>query len=155
LIANVPLNVSLEELLPMAVAEMEVVGKEDHESLRMPPGIALARVHKQLARTHKSLPTNCKTVQCKRSRIVSLVRSIERKPILNYQFSQEEVTLIRLALGIALKQFEDCLEGEAPQMLAYINQSSWSEASQTARTMIEQLSVPGLVLTINAQRRRN
>jgi hypothetical protein len=77
----------------------------------------------------------------------------ERKPILNYQFSQEEVTLIRLALGIALKQFEDCLEGEAPQMLAYINQPSWSEASQAARTMIEQLSIPGLVLTINTQAR--
>ena len=45
---------------------------------------------------------------------------------------------------------------EAPQMLAYINQPSWSEASQAARTIIEQLSVPDLVLTINAQgRRRN
>ena len=53
----------------------------------------------------------------------------------------------------ALKQFEDCLEGEAPQMLAYINQPSWSEASQAARTMIEQLSIPGLVLTINTQAR--
>ena len=84
-----------------------------------------------------------------------LARSKERKPILNYQFSQEEVTLLRLALGIALKQFEDCLDGEAPQMLTYLNQPSWSEASQAARTMIEQLSGPGLVLTINAQRRRN
>jgi len=78
-----------------------------------------------------------------------------KKPILNPQFSADEVILLRLALGVALRQFEDCLDGEAPQMLTYLNQPSWSEASQAARTMIEQLSVPGLVLTINAQRRRN
>jgi hypothetical protein len=80
-------------------------------------------------------------------------RSKERKPNLNYQFSHEEVTLLRLALGIALRQFEDCLDGEAPQMLTYINQPSWSEASQAARAMIEQLSIPGVVVTISAQAR--
>jgi hypothetical protein len=80
-------------------------------------------------------------------------RSKERKPNLNYQFSHDEVTLLRLALGIALRQFEDCLDGEAPQMLAYINQPSWSDASQAARAMIEQLSIPGVVVTIGAQAR--
>jgi hypothetical protein len=74
----------------------------------------------------------------------------ERKPTLNYQFSHHEVTMMRLALGVALRQFEDCRDGEAPQMLAYINQPSWSEASQAARTMIERLSVPGVVVMINA-----
>ena len=82
-----------------------------------------------------------------------LARSKERKPILNYQFSHDEVTLLRLALGIALRQFEDCLDGEAPQMLSYINQPAWSDASQAARTMIEQLSVPDVVVTISAQAR--
>ena len=80
-------------------------------------------------------------------------RSKERKPNLNYQFSHDEVTLLRLALGIALRQFEDCLDGEAPQMLTYINQPSWSEASQAARAMIEQISIPGVVVTISAQAR--
>jgi len=60
--------------------------------------------------------------------------------------------MLRLALGVALRQFEDCCDGEAPQMLAYINQPSWSEASQAARTMLERLSVPGMVVTINAPR---
>jgi hypothetical protein len=72
---------------------------------------------------------------------------------LNYQFSHDEVTLLRLALGIALRQFEECLDGEAPQMLSYINQPAWSDASQAARTMIEQLSVPDVVVTISAQAR--
>ena len=80
-------------------------------------------------------------------------RSEERKPNLNYQFSHDEVTLLRLALGIALRQFEDCLDGETPQMLTYINQPSWSEASQAARAMIEQLTIPGVVVTISAQAR--
>ena len=79
-------------------------------------------------------------------------RSKERKPNLNYQFSHDEVTLLRLALGIALRQFEDCLDGEAPEMLI-INQPSWSEASQAARAMIEQISIPGVVVTISAQAR--
>ena len=74
----------------------------------------------------------------------------ERKSTLNYCFSHHEVTMMRLALGVALRQFEDCRDGEAPQMLAYINQPSWSEASQAARTMIERLSVPGVVVMINA-----
>src|SRR5437762_2414137 len=73
-------------------------------------------------------------------------------PTLNYQFSHHEVTMIRLALGVVLRQFENCRDGEAPQMLAYINQPSWSEASQAARTMIERLSAPGVVVTINAPR---
>ena len=72
---------------------------------------------------------------------------------MNYQFSHDEVTLLRLALGIALRQFEECLDGEAPQMLSYINQPAWSDASQAARTMIEQLSVPDVVVTISAQAR--
>ena len=80
-------------------------------------------------------------------------RSKERKPNLNYQFSHDEVTLLRLALGIALRQFEDCLDGEAPQMLTYINRPSWSEASQAARAMIEQISIPCVVVTISAQAR--
>ena len=42
-------------------------------------------------------------------------------PTLNYQFSHHEVTMIRLALGVVLRQFENCRDGEAPQMLAYIN----------------------------------
>ena len=74
----------------------------------------------------------------------------ERKPTLNYQFSHHEVTMMRLALGVALRQFEDCPDGEAPQMLAFLNQPSWTEASQAARTMIERLSVPGVVVMINA-----
>jgi hypothetical protein len=74
----------------------------------------------------------------------------ERNAILNYQFNHDEVTLLRLALSIALRQFEDSLDGEVPQMLAYINQPSWSEASHAARTMIEQLSVPGVVVTIKS-----
>ena len=82
-----------------------------------------------------------------------LARSKERKPILNYQFSQEEVTLLRFAVGVALRKFEESFDGEAPQMLAYINQPSWSDASQAARAMIEQLSVPGVVVTINAKAR--
>jgi hypothetical protein len=61
--------------------------------------------------------------------------------------------MLRLALGVALRQFEDCRDGEAPQMLAYINQPSWSEASQAARAMIEQISIPGVVVTISAQAR--
>src|SRR5258705_10758661 len=73
-------------------------------------------------------------------------------PTLNYQFSHHEVTMIRLALGVVLRQFEDCRDREAPQMLAYINQPSWSEARQAARTMIERLSAPGVVVTINAPR---
>jgi hypothetical protein len=71
---------------------------------------------------------------------------------LNYQFSHHEVTMIRLALGVLLRQFENCRDGEAPQMLAYVNQPSSSEASQAARTMIERLSAPGVVVTINAPR---
>jgi hypothetical protein len=39
-------------------------------------------------------------------------------PTLNYQFSHQEVTMIRLALGVVLRQFENCRDGEAPQMLA-------------------------------------
>ena len=58
--------------------------------------------------------------------------------------------MIRLALGVVLRQFEDGRDGEAPQMLAYINKPSWSEASQAARTMVERLSAPGVVVTINA-----
>ena len=84
-----------------------------------------------------------------RTRIQARRRHKERKPIL-YQFSHHEVTMMRLALGVALRQFEDCRDGEAPQMLAYINQPSWSEASQAARTMIERLSVPDVVVMINA-----
>ena len=38
-------------------------------------------------------------------------------------------------------------------MLTYINQPSWSEASQAARAMIEQISIPGVVVTISAQAR--
>jgi hypothetical protein len=72
---------------------------------------------------------------------------------LNYQFSDDEVALLRLALGVALRRFEDSLDGEAPQLLAYINQPSWSEAIQMARSMIEQLSTPGVVVTINARGR--
>jgi hypothetical protein len=73
--------------------------------------------------------------------------------ILNYQFSDDEVALLRLALGVALRRFEDSLDGGEPQLLAYINQPSWSEATQTARTMIEQLSVPGVVVMIKARGR--
>jgi hypothetical protein len=72
---------------------------------------------------------------------------------LNYQLSDDEVALLRLALGVALGRFEDSLDGEAPQMLAYINQPTWSEASQAARTIIEQLSFPGVVVTINVRGR--
>ncbi len=74
----------------------------------------------------------------------------ERKSNLNYCFSDHEVTMMRLALGVALRQFEDCPDGAAPQMLAFLNQPSWTEASQAARTMIERLSVPGVVVMINA-----
>ena len=87
------------------------------------------------------------------SGFVCYARPNERKPNLNYQFSDDEVALLRLALGVALGRFEDSLDGEAAQMLAYINQPSWSEASQAARTIIEQLSVPGVVVTINARGR--
>jgi hypothetical protein len=72
---------------------------------------------------------------------------------LNYQFSDDEVALLRLALGVALGRFEDSLDGEAPQLLAYINRPSWSEAIQTARAIIEQLSIPSVVVTISAQGR--
>jgi hypothetical protein len=71
-------------------------------------------------------------------------------PTLNYQFGHHEATIIHLALGVVLRQFENCRDGEAPQMIAYINQPSWSEASQAARTMIERLSAPRVVVTINA-----
>jgi hypothetical protein len=52
--------------------------------------------------------------------------------------------MLRLALGVALRQFEDCRDGEAPQMLAYINQHHGRRPAKQARTMLERLSVPGL-----------
>jgi hypothetical protein len=109
------------------------------------PHRRLARVHKLLARTHKSLPSA-------KSFFVAgwfcYARPKERKPNLD-----DEVALLRLALGVALGRFEDSLDGEAPQLLHLHQPAIMSEAIQTARTMIEQLSVPGVVVRINARGR--